>query len=144
MQFYKTTAMLKILGIILLSSFYIVLRGQNVVIVTSDPALISISKNEVLELYKGNISSLKGNPASFLDHQRTLQVYNDFIDQFFGMAPDQMNEFWVQEKLQSGKRPPKFLPDNFLPKALLSIKGSISYYYEGQVPEGLTVVTLTD
>ena len=136
--------MLRLLCIFILSCFFLVLSGQKVVIVTSDQSLTSISKSEVRDLYKGNIFELKGNPASFLDHQRTLQVYKDFIDQFFGMTPDEMNDYWTQEKLQSGKRPPKFLPDSFLPKALLSIKGSISYYYEGQVPSGLIVVKLTN
>ena len=116
---------------------------KNVVIVSATESIQSIKKLDVMKAYQGGEVMLMGNKVNFLDHARDQQVYKDFIKQYFNMTPEDMQEFWKKMKL-SGKNAPKFLPDSFLPKALISIKGSISYYYEGEIPAGIHIVNLTE
>lgn len=115
--------------------------AQKVLLVTATDYCKTITREEMLKLYKGEAN--RGPDALlFLDHQVSTKVYQDFIRQYFNNSPAEMQKYWQEAKLKTGKLPPKFLPEAFLPKALKSMKGSISYYYEGQVPEGLLVIPL--
>lgn len=132
--------------IVLLIFFNIICLSTNaqkkIVIVTGTDYVEHITVEQLKLLYKGELKDLNGKPVSFLDHDRTSDLYVDFLNSFFGLTPEQMKEYWVNAKLNKGKNPPKFLPDNLLPKAVGTIKGSVSYYYEGEVPPNLKVVKI--
>lgn len=115
--------------------------AQKVVLVTATEYCQQISQEDAKRIYKGELNRVNNNALIFLDHQVNTQVYKDFLQQYFNVSVSEMQKYWQQAKMQSGKTPPKFLPEPFLPKALKSIKGSISYYYEGQVPDGLIPIS---
>jgi hypothetical protein len=118
--------------------------SQNVIIVSGTDYVTSMKKTDLIKLYQGESIILENKKITFLDHERDTKIYTDFIKQYFDMTPEQMQDFWVKMKLQSGKKAPKFLPKSFLPKALGSIKGSVSYYYEGEVPPNLHKVEIIE
>src|ERR1044072_2565113 len=115
--------------------------AQKIVIVTATDYCKTITQDDIKKLYKGEITRVENNQLLFLDHPVNSQVYQDFIKQCFNTSATEIQKYWQRVKLESGKTPPKFLPEAFLPKALKSMKGSISYYYEGQVPEGLFLIS---
>lgn len=115
---------------------------KKIVIVTSASYVKNITYSQLLAIYNGNITEYNNGPVSFLDHDRNTQVYKDFVKQYFNLTDEQMMQYWEKMKLEKGKRPPKFLPEGLLAKALVTIKGSISYYYEGTIPSGLTIVNV--
>jgi len=139
----KTQVVYRCLLVVVLSALgQQIVWAQRVVIATATDYCATLKREDILRLYRMQTSLVDGKAASFLDHQSNTQIYKDFIRQYFDMSEQAMSQYWQQLKLQQGKLPPKFLPEAFLVKAIKSVKGSISYYYEGQVPEGLTVVEI--
>ena len=113
---------------------------KNIVIVTGTDYISHMTFSQLLAIYNGNITEIESGPISFLDHEQKTQIYKDFVKQYFNLTPEQMQQYWEKMKIDKGKRPPKFLPDGLLSKAIPTIKGSISYYYEDAVPAGLRVI----
>ncbi len=137
-------SIIKVICLLSFMASYLMGFSQNIVIVSGTDYVTKITKEELKQLYEGDLSKINNQSVSFLDHERNMPIYIDFIKQYFNMTEDEMKQFWVDKKLESGKRAPKFLPEGFLPKALISIKGSVSYYYENEIPDGVHKVEVTN
>ena len=134
---------LKKLLVLFLLTYSLSAYCQNsVVIVTGTNYIDVLTIGQLMNIYKGDVTEISNGVVSFLDHDRNTQIYKDFLKQYFNLTDEQMQKYWEKMKLEKGTRPPKFLPDAFLAKALITIKGSISYYYENKLPPNVTVVKI--
>ncbi|MCH9740692.1 MAG: hypothetical protein K0U38_07640 [Epsilonproteobacteria bacterium] len=108
-----------ILGAIAFSDINVMTSKQN--------RLISVSKEELANLYLGKIDTIKGIKAIPVDNKEN---YREFYQKVLKKTPEQLRAYWMRE-IHEGKRvPPKKMSSSEIKQAMSRNTNIIAYASE--------------
>ena len=116
-----------------------VMATANIQVVTSNNQQLSISKEEISNLFLGKTDQIQGIRLTPIDNINRA-CFEKFYRKVVNKSPEQLHAYWVNQIFSSNKKPPQKLSDSEITKRLLNHAQIISYSV-GSLP-GQIVLTV--
>lgn len=106
-------------------------------------AIRDITFPDLRQLYRGKRIALSGLHVIPFNHPPGTFDRVGFDRVLFGMGPDEIGRFWIDQRIRGGEPPPRTIDSvSLLLRVVAALEGAIGYVREGFLAPDLKVVTI--
>jgi hypothetical protein len=106
-------------------------------------AIRDISIPELRQLYRGRHIPVAGLKVIPFNHPIGTFDRSGFDRVLFGMTPDEVGRFWIDQRIRGGDSPPRTIDSvSLLLRVVAALEGAVGYVREGFSSADLKVVTI--